>query len=177
MKKNLLALCLLCGLALNSHAQSKSGNDNHFSIGLDIGTSLSRTSNYYEEAIGGSVKYDLKFAANAAFTLSAGYTVLTREHLYYYYDGLGTDGFVTSKTPTDFIPLKAGFKYWVDGYFYAEAQLGATFCMQSGNGTAFTFSPGIGYKLSDHLDLGVRYESWSHNGTFSQAAGRLAYSF
>jgi len=163
MKKFLLATVLFVGVAVSSFAQSKDGK---FSVGVEAGLPVGSTSNAYNFVIGGSLKYDLPIATSTNFTISAGYSS---------FQGKTIAGF---KFPAaGFIPVKAGIKYFFAPEFYGEAQLGAAFGTKSGSGTAFAYSPGIGYKFSDVVDLGVRYEGWSNNGTVSQIAARLGFSF
>lgn len=165
MKKIILSLIVLSGLAVNSFAQSNDGGK--FSIGVEAGLPVGDASNGYNFVIGGSLKYEQPIADALAFTLTAGYSSFQ-----------GKTVAVLGKIPAaGFVPVKAGLKIGIADAFYGEAQLGAAFSTQSGGGTAFAYSPGIGYKFSDNVDLGVRYEAWSHNGTVGQLAARLAYSF
>lgn len=171
MKKFLLALVLLSGAAFSSFAQSSS-DAGKFSIGVEAGLPVGDAKEISSFAIGGSLKYDHPIAEGTFVTLSAGYTkfLLKSE---FKDAGLSLYG----------IPVKAGLKYFFAESFYGEAQLGAAFVKASAEGggsnstTAFAYSPGIGYVLGGGVDLGVRYEAWSKNGTTSQIAARLAYSF
>ena len=167
MKKFLLATVLFVGAAVSGFAQSK----DKVSVGVEAGIPVGNASNGYNFAIGGSLKYDHPIAASTSLTLSAGYTSFLGKTVTYPIVG-------AVKTPAaGFIPVKAGIKYFFAPAFYGEAQLGAAFSTQSGGGTAFAYSPGVGYKFSDLVDLGVRYEAWSNNGTVSQVAARLGFSF
>ncbi len=162
MKKVLLATMLFVGIAVSGFAQKGS----NFSVGLEAGLPIGSTSNAYTVAIGGSLKYEAPIATGTSFTLTAGYTSFQGK----------TIG--TFKVPAaGFVPVKAGIKYFLADSFYGEAQVGAAFSTQSGGGTAFAYSPGIGYKFSDVIDLGVRYEAWSKSGTVSQIGARLGFSF
>jgi hypothetical protein len=175
MKKILLTLAVLGGVVLGSFAQSKSDGSGKFSLGLEAGLPIGSTSNGFSFVIGGSLKYDMPIADKTAFTVSAGYTSLIGKTMTSTLVGGGTISF---KVPSaGFVPFKAGVKYWFADAFYGEAQAGAVFDTRSGGGVAFAYSPGIGYKFSDAVDLGIRYECWSHSGTVSQIGARLAYSF
>jgi len=166
MKKFLLAVALIAGVSVGSFAQSKSDDGGKFSIGVEAGLPVGSSSDFYSFGIGGSLKYAQPIADATAFTISAGYTSFMGKTI------LGV------KVPAaGFVPVKAGIKYNFAEAFYGEAQVGAAFSTQSGGGTAFAYSPGIGYNFGGGVDLGVRYEGWSHDGTFSQVAARLAYSF
>ncbi len=163
MKKVLLATMLFVGIAVSGFAQ-KSGSN--LSVGLEAGLPVGTAKNAYNLAIGGSLKYEAPIATGTSFTLTAGYTS---------FQGKTIAGF---KVPAaGFIPVKAGIKYFLADAFYGEAQLGAAFSTQSGGGTAFAYSPGVGYKFSDVIDLGVRYEAWSNNGTVGQIGARLGFTF
>jgi hypothetical protein len=166
MKRILLTLVVLGGVVFSSFAQSKSDGGGKFSIGVEAGLPVGDYSNVYSFGIGGSLKYAQPIATDVAFTISAGYTSFM---------GKTVGGFKYGSA--GFVPVKAGIKYNFVPSFYGEAQVGAAFGTQSGGGTAFAYSPGIGYNFGGGVDLGVRYEGWSHNGTFNQIAARLAYSF
>lgn len=171
MKKFLFALVLLSGAALSSFAQSSSSTGK-FSIGLEAGLPVGDIKDAGGKLfIGGSLKYDHPIATGTFFTISAGYTSLSFKEVTV--PGLGT----IKPGSVGFVPVKAGIKYFLAESFYGEAQLGAAFSTESGGGTAFAYAPGIGYVLGGGVDLGVRYEGWSKNGTVSQVAARLAYSF
>ncbi|HTH83117.1 MAG TPA: outer membrane beta-barrel protein [Mucilaginibacter sp.] len=170
MKKFLFALAVLSGLAFSSFAQTKTDDGNKFSIGVEPGIPVGNISNFYSFVIGGSLKYERTLNQQAAFTLSAGYSSFIGKS--------GTIGGISFKsTSAGFVPVKAGLKCYITDAFYGEGQLGAVFSTQSGGGTAFVYAPGIGYKFSPNVDLGVRYEGWSKDGTIGQIAFRLAYNF
>lgn len=162
MKKILLTMTVIGMSLIHSYAQtSPAKNSGKFSIGLDAGLPIGSASDYSNFAIGGDLKYALPAATNFDVSLSAGYSAF-----------LGKDGAPSLKA----IPVKAGGRYNFSGGFFTEAQLGAAF-VQDGGGTAFVYAPGIGYAFGGGLEAGVRYEGWSKNGTVSQVALRIAYSF
>ena len=173
MKKVLLALAIIAGTAFTTFAQTKSGDSGKFSIGVDAGLPLGNTKDISSFAIGGSIKYELPIAAGTLFTVSAGY-----ENFLYkseYKDFLKLGGI--DRSGEGFVPVKVGIKYYIENGFFAEGQLGAVFGTRSGSGTAFAYSPGVGYTFDGGFEAGVRYEGWSHDGTVSQVALRLAYRF
>jgi hypothetical protein len=162
MKKILLALFILGATAFSSFAQSKDGGK--FSIGFEAGLPVGDIHHIASSILGGSLKYDLPIAESTWFTISAGYSSLKFKD-------------IVEGGSTGFIPVKAGIKYYLNQGFFAEGQLGAVFSTESGGGTAFAYSPGIGYTFDGGFEAGVRYEGWSHDGTIGQAALRLAYRF
>ncbi|RFZ90842.1 hypothetical protein D0C36_17985 [Mucilaginibacter conchicola] len=142
-----------------------------FSIGVEVGLPLGDAKNASNLIIGGSLKYEHPVAENVFITGSAGYSKF-----------LNNEEAKAADYSFSAIPVKVGVKYFFDQGFYGEAQIGAAFLHESigdnsGNATAFAYSPGIGYAFTPNFDIGVRYEGWSKNGTLSQVAARLAYSF
>ncbi|HEK19501.1 MULTISPECIES: outer membrane beta-barrel protein [unclassified Mucilaginibacter] len=171
MKKVLLMLTVICGLSVAAKAQTSS-QTGKFSIGVEAGLPVGDASNSSNFIIGGSLKYDHPIAENTFITGSAGYSKF-----------LMKSEFKDAGYSFYAIPVKVGVKYFFSPGFYGEGQLGAAFVtakldgLGSNSTTAFAYSPGIGYAFSPNVDLGVRYEGWSKNGTTSQVALRLAYSF
>jgi len=170
MKKVLLATLLFVGVAATSFAQN-----GKFSIGVEAGLPVGSVSNTHSFAIGGSLKYDLPVAEELAFTASAGYTSFIGKTTSVTFGG----STISTKQPAfGYVPVKAGLKYNLTPAFYAEGQIGVAIGANGGSKTAFAYAPGIGFKFTDNLDLGVRYEGWSANGgTISQIGARLAVSF
>lgn len=169
MKKILLAIALLSG-ATSSFAQTTSTTKDggKFSIGVEAGLPVGAVSDISNFAIGGSLKYEYPVATNTLISISGGYTN-------FLYKSDIKD--LTGKSGEGFIPVKAGLKYYFNQGFFGEGQVGAVFSAESGGGTAFAYAPGIGYSFKGGFEAGVRYEGWSKNGTVSQLAVRLAYSF
>jgi hypothetical protein len=72
----------------------------------------------------------------------------------------------------------AGVKYYFSPKVYAHGQLGAGFGTSSGSGTSFVYTPGVGFHLSNSVDLLVKYVGYSRSGnTLSSIGARLAYNF
>ena len=173
MKKVLLALAIIAGTAFTTFAQTKSGDSGKFSIGLEGGLPLGDAHKLFSSTFGASLKYELPIASSTLFTISAGYSR-------FQYKGEVKDGLKAlgvDRSGEGFVPVKVGIKYYIENGFFAEGQLGAAFGTASGSGTAFAYSPGVGYTFDGGFEAGVRYEGWSHDGTISQVALRLAYRF
>jgi hypothetical protein len=170
MRRILLLAVLIVSAASASFAQtSKSKDEGKFSIGLEAGLPIGDASDAYNFVIGASVKYEYPVAPSLYVTGSVGYNAfLTKSAL----KDLG------AKSSYGFIPLKAGLKYYIQDGFFAEGQLGVVFSTESGGGSAFAYSPGIGYSFDGGFEAGVRYEGWPKDGaTTSQIGLRLAYRF
>ena len=171
MKKTLLTLIILIGVTLNSFAQKADGSK--FSIGIEAGLPVGDASNISSYAIGASLKYSHPIADKTYFTASGGYTYFPyKNDIKIALTGLGLD-----KSGEGFVPVKLGVKYFITDVFYGEGQVGAAISTESDGSTGFAYSPGIGLQFDKALDIGVRFESWTHNSTLSQFALRLAYCF
>lgn len=172
MKKFFLSLVILSAAALSSFAQT-TPDKGQFSIGVEAGLPLGDASDFFSFAIGGSLKYDHPVAENLFITGSAGYTkFMNKGEVKDAYEAIGADA-----PKVGFIPLKVGAKYFFSPGFFGEAQLGAAIGVQDAEGTAFAYSPGVGYVFSQNFEAGVRYEAWSKDGTTSQLGLRVAYKF
>jgi hypothetical protein len=167
MKKALFVLTVLCGLSIGAFAQSSTSGAGKFSIGLEGGLPVGNAADAYNAVVGASLKYDYKIADNTFFTGSAGYNAFLVKSEFKPIAG-STFGAV---------PVKVGIKYFFGSGFYGEGQVGAAFITESGGGTAFAYSPGIGYDFGSGVDLGIRYEAWSKTNTIGQIGLRLGFSF
>lgn len=57
------------------------------------------------------------------------------------------------------IPILAGIQYFFSDKVYCSVQAGISFFTTTGSGSAFTFAPGVGIKLSKQFDVLVKYQS------------------
>jgi opacity protein-like surface antigen len=174
MKKLLLSLALVAGLGFAASAQTE-GAVRKLSVGAEFG--FPTESGSKDQLIaGGSLQFEQPVAKSLNLTLSAGY-------LSSMYTGDTKDAFKALGIPTSFgfIPVKAGAKYYFGGNFYGAGEVGAAFSTEEGGETAFAFAPTLGasFSVSDKssLDLGVRYETWSNNGSSSFLGLRAAFAF
>jgi len=176
MKKLLLTLAAAFGIALSGLAQttaptttaSPASGGSKFSIGVEGGLPVGDVSDGYSTVIGGSIKYEAPTSSRTYFTLSAGYNAFLLKSEF---KGIGIP------SSSGFVPVKAGLKYYSEGNFFIEGQLGIVFSTESGGGHAFIYSPGIGYSFNGGFEAGVRYEAWVNDGTVGQMSLRLAYRF
>jgi opacity protein-like surface antigen len=166
MKKLLLSLALVAGLGLAANAQTE-GAVKKLSIGAEVGLPTETGSKDFL-FVGGSLQVEFPVAKSLNITGSAGYTSFT-------YTGSG------ASLSLGFIPVKAGAKYYFGGNFYAAGEVGASISTETGGSTALAFAPGLGasFSVSDKsaLDFGLRYETWSKNGSTSFVGLRAAYAF
>ena len=151
MKKLILALAVISGFATSIFAQKS--NSGKFSIGIESGLPLGKTSSISSYAIGGSFKYDQPVAAKFFITMAAGYA-------YFPYKSIFIAAYHTERSGEGFIPIKIGAKGYFCSNFYGEGQFGIVISTIANGGVAFPISPGIGYSFGRSVDLGMRYEAW-----------------
>lgn len=168
MRKILLITVLATGLMSNASAQ-KDGLK--FSAGPEIGFATGNLSSTHSLGIGASGQLEFGLQDKLNFTATAGVMNFSGK------DRTSTDKF----KGFTIIPIRAGVKYFLTTGIYAGAQLGAAFLSGYGDGTAFSYSPQIGYEFKTKNDKSVdatfKYEGWSKNGSWGGLGLRLAYVF
>ncbi|MGY0038166.1 hypothetical protein [Pedobacter sp. NJ-S-72] len=79
------------------------------------------------------------------------------------------------------VPVKIGARYFISDSFYAGGEVGAAFITGDGGGTAFAYSPSIGFEFplanKNAIDLSAKYEGWSKESSVGFFGLRVAYNF
>jgi hypothetical protein len=178
MKKLYLMIVLAATTVFTVSAQKKTVKKSPlFSVGLELIAPTGDMRSFYNVGFGGSGKIEIPATKNLYITATAGYTS------YYLSDNyknlLRSIGIPT--TPTGYIPLKVGGKYYFNPAFYAEGEIGASLGTNNRSSTYFVYSPGIGTSIpltgKNAIDIGFRFEGWSQNNDFNQFGLRVAYKF
>jgi len=168
MKTKLLLFTVLAAFTLTVHAQSMEARDEKpFKIGVGalIGLPVGDYSDITSLAWGIDLMGEYAVAPEFGLTLSAGYL-----------DWAKKSGF--SGLKLGFIPVLVGAKYYFTDQLYGSGQVGISFSTQSGGGSAFTYAPGIGYKISDNFDLLLKFQSATKDGVSTSFIGiRAGLSF
>ncbi|CAN5642732.1 hypothetical protein BH11BAC5_BH11BAC5_02610 [soil metagenome] len=170
MKK--IMVCMMVALGTTSLAMAQTDSKFKFSFGPELSLATGAFSDTHSFGIGGSVQAE----------------VLLQEHLY----GTATFGIIayngksipyTSQKATGQIimPLRVGAKYFFGGGFYGAAQIGVGILNNYYTGTAFSYSPQLGYefktKTDKAIDASFKYDGYSKNGTLGAVGVRIAYIF
>lgn len=164
MKTKLLLFVMLAAFTLTVKAQTN--DDMPFKIGLGgmIGVPVGDYSDFADMAFGFDVLGEYAVAPSFALTLSAGYV-----------DWIKKSGFSGN---AGFIPILAGGKYYFSDMVYGSFQAGISIGTDSDSESAFTFAPSLGYKLSESVDLSLKYQSATKNSADASFLGlRLGYTF
>ena len=169
MKKIILAALLIVALSVAGFAQK----DNHFafSVGAELGLATGSFSQTHSFGIGGSAQVEIPIQDKLQGT---GYIGIL------FYNGKSSGAGYKFKGET-IIPVRVGIKYFLTEGVYGGLQAGLGF-LNNGGGTAFSYSPQIGYefktKSNKAVDATFKYDAYSKSGGTLGALGfRLAYIF
>ncbi|HUS02402.1 MAG TPA: hypothetical protein VMY77_11780 [Chitinophagaceae bacterium] len=160
MKKLLIAIVAVIITVTSVNAQ----NNSSFSLGAELALPVGLFGDVYSFGYGASGQGNFGIGTNAAITAYAGYINYSLKSTY----GSGSQGH---------IPVLGGVEFGFSPAVFGSAQLGLTFYTKGG-GSAFTYSPGIGFRLSKNFSALLKYVGQSKAGATSSAVGlRVAYAF
>jgi hypothetical protein len=132
-------------------------------IGPELNLPTGNATNQSPIGYGGYLKGEVGLSEKFSLTASGGITSFMGKKI------LGP------RQPTmSYVPLKAGLKYYTEGNFYFEGQLGASFMVNGNTSRAFVWSPGVGSFIrsrnsNNQFDIGFRYEGWTSSRTLNTA--------
>jgi hypothetical protein len=168
MKKIVMSVAVLVAVCSAAFAQ-KDGLK--FSAGPEIGFAIGDFSSTHSLGIGASGQLEFGLQDKLNFTATAGFIT---------FSGKSIAGTNVKFQGQAFIPVRAGAKYFFTTGIYGAAQLGVAF-LNNGGGTAFSYSPQLGYEFKTKNDKAVdatfKFEGFSKNGSLGALAFRLAYVF
>lgn len=142
-----------------------------FSIGAEGLLPVGDFNDTHSFGIGGTVQAEYKPAEDLGLTVNAGYITYSGKTIHTPLGDVKNGSF-------GLIPVLGGVKYYFSPKVYGHGQLGASFGTDKGDGSLFTYSPGVGFMLSDNIDAEVKYVGMSKNSANLNSVGvRLAYNF
>ncbi|RZL54750.1 MAG: hypothetical protein EOO93_19805 [Pedobacter sp.] len=167
------AIAIFVSTNVNAQTASEPTNPSRQKLGVGINAGVP-TNSGSSFALGVDLRYQVDLDRQLSIPITAGFTSIFNKDI--------TVGNTTvSVDNSNYIPVKAGLKYFFNDSgsgAYGLAEAGAAFLTAKGAGTAFTYSPAIGYAWSNGLDLGAKYEGISKDGANNGYVGlRLAYGF
>lgn len=168
MKKVILFAAVIVGLSQVGFAQKN--NNLKFSVGAELGFATGSFSQTHSIGIGGSAQLEIPLQDKL---YGVGYFGILA------YNGKSAGSGYKYKGQT-IIPARVGVKYFLTEGVYGALQAGVGFLNNSG-GTAFSYSPQIGYefktKSDKSIDATFKYDAYSKSGTIGALGFRLAYIF
>ena len=167
--KKLFVLACVCAVSALVQAQDKDGMK--FSVGAELGFASGGFSNTHSIGIGGSAQLEIPLQDKLNGVAYGGILM---------YNGKSAGGGVKFKGQT-IIPVRVGVKYFLTDGIYGSFQAGLGFLTSFGSGTAFSYSPQVGYefktKSGKAVDATFKYDAYAKNGTIGALGFRLAYVF
>jgi hypothetical protein len=165
MKRLVLILSIFS--IFKANAQNTSSLSKAFGAGLELGIP---SMSIYTIGLGISGKFEFPVSNKVCVTVTAGYDA-------FFYKG---NLYTSSRTPSaaEFVPLKAGARYYFNQGVYVEGELGTAIETNYLKQDVFAFSIGPGFTIPINdkrgVDISFRYESWSDH-QLRQTAIRFAY--
>lgn len=173
MKSKLLLFVMLFVLAVSVNAQTKDAKPLKIGVGAMVGLPMGDMKDVASLAYGVDLMGEYAVAPSFGLTLSIGYVDFSKKS-----DFKAMEDELGIKFKLGMIPVLAGAKYYFSDQIYGSAQVGLSFGTESGAGSAFTFAPGIGYKISENFDLLLKYQTASKDGSSNSFLGlRAGLSF
>ncbi|MGV3458894.1 MAG: hypothetical protein ACO1N9_00420 [Flavobacterium sp.] len=137
-------------------------------FGVNAGVPVNDDFDAYTFALGGDVRLQYDLTKRGSITLTTGYQ-------HFFGENIDTPFGEVEVDDLGFIPVKAGFKYFVwEDRFYVLGEAGIGFAVTYDE-TSWIYSPGIGY-ANDMIDISLRYEGTT-DFHVDQVALRFAYGF
>ena len=173
----LMSTAVLATQAQRKSSEKEASSGTTFSVGVEAGIPTGLIHLASSLVIGGSLQAEKHIGSDFAISLNAGYRSY---QLKKFTESDGNGGTITTGGgSSNIIPVLAGVRYYFKPNFYGHAQLGAGFATESGGGTHFAYSPGIGYNISQHIDAEVKYMSITTGTSIgvNDIGIRLAYNF
>jgi hypothetical protein len=166
MKKFILVSLASCCILTTALAQKK---DNvKLSLGAELALTTGGFSNTHSFGIGATGQLEIPIQEKLNGIAYGGIMLYNGKS---YGPGLKFKG-------ATIIPVRVGIKYFLTGSVYTNLQAGLGFIGGYGTGTAFSYSPQLGYEFQTNsgksIDLTLKYDAYT-KGSLSSFGLRLAY--
>ena len=171
MKKVILSIAVI--LFASAICVAQKDNKFKFSVGAELALTSGNFSNTHSFGIGGTGQIEIPLQDKLQGVAYGGII---------FYNGK-SNGSGTKYKGTTIIPLRIGIKYFLTGSVYGGLQAGLGFIggFEPYKGTAFSYSPQIGYEFKTNsgksVDATFKYDAYSIGGTLGSIGLRVAYIF
>jgi hypothetical protein len=169
MKKTALPILIIVSICITSIAFAQKKDNVKFSVGAELAFASGNLSNTHSFGLGGTALVEIPIQEKLNAVAYGGIL---------FYNGKSAGVGLKNKGLT-IIPIRVGVKYFLTGSVYTSFQAGLGFLGSYGTGTAFSYSPQIGYEFQTNsgkaIDLTFKYDGYSKNGSIGSFGFRLAY--
>jgi hypothetical protein len=167
MKKLILSAAVILFMSAICIAQK----DNSFkiSVGPEFALTTGDFSNSHSFGFGGSAQIEIPVQDKLQGVAYGGIV---------FYNGK-SNGVGSKNKGVTIIPVRVGVKYFLTPGIYGGLQAGLGFLGNAATGTAFSYSPQIGYEFKTNngkaIDATLKYDAYSKNGTLSSFGFRIGF--
>ena len=168
MKKIILFTAIILTISISGFGQE--GSNIRFSVGAELGIATGGFSETHSLGIGGTAQLEIALQEKLKGTATSGILV---------FNGKSIPGENSAKhTGQVIIPLRIGVKYFLTPGIYGALQTGVGFLSNYAKGTAFAFSPQVGYEFITNngkpIDICIKYDGYTKSGTIGFFGIRVA---
>jgi len=159
---------------LSSHKAAHKSDDLELGVSINPGASIESSDNHI---LGGDVTLYKPLSSSVDATFSVGYTHMFKSYYSTYgiQDNAGNVYYNTNHSVQNVIPVKVGLRLHLANIFYlgGEAGVGLT----SNRNSSFVYTPSLGIKLKNGIDIGVKYDNYSNRLIQDALSLKLGYHF
>ncbi|HMG07790.1 MAG TPA: hypothetical protein VK609_04730 [Mucilaginibacter sp.] len=159
---------------LESHKKVTEVKGLELGISVNPGASISSSSDFI---LGGEVSLHKPLSGNIEATFSAGYTHMSKSY-YSTYGIMDVNGYVyynNNYTVKNVVPAKVGLRLYLADSFYLGGEAGVGFA--ANRNSSFVYSPTLGVKLKNGIDIGAKYDNYSHRLIQDAVSLKFGYHF
>jgi hypothetical protein len=156
-------------------ASAASGNERtelgiSFNPGVDVRSSDNKI-------LGGEAALYKPITDNLVATFSAGYTHMNKQYLSTYgiMDSKGHVYYNTNLSVSNVVPIEVGLRLFLGDVFYIGGEAGVA--LASKRNSSFIYTPSLGLKLHNGIDIGVKYDGYSNRLIKEALSLKLGYHF
>jgi hypothetical protein len=171
-------LALRLGYSFGAHKLAPHKKTNGLA-GWDLGIALNPglVAGSSEFVMGGEVSLNKRLSGNLEATASVGFMHYFKTYPYGYYSSYISPGnyiFTDDPAIKNVVPVKAGLRLFLGDQFYVGGQAGAGITSRV---TTFMYTPSLGLRFANGLDIGAQYDHYSNNRIPNTLALKLGYHF
>ncbi|MGN8072082.1 hypothetical protein [Mucilaginibacter sp. 22184] len=147
--------------------------------GWDLGLALNPglVAGSSEFVMGTEVSLNRHLIDNLEATASVGYMHFFKTYPYGYYSSFtapGTYNFTLDPAIKNVVPIKAGLRLFLGDQFYIGGEAGVGITSRV---TSFVYTPSLGLRFKNGLDIGTRYDHYSSDRIPNTLTLKLGYHF
>ena len=154
MKKIILCIAIITA-TISTNAQKNKDSNIGFNVGAELGIATGNLNSVYSFGLGATANLEYKVNDKTTALLNSGIIQFI---------GKKVPGTALKYRNSASIPVLGGVKYALADNFYGQAALGFTIFSGAGGFSRFTYSPGLGFKANEKVDILLKYTGFANAG-------------